>query len=157
MSQPTREDTDVLGKRVLAQFIDIVTTLAIATGILTIGSLVVSGLSVGIGSGVGTLLTGGVLFIVGLILLGTYAYRILLEAYWGGQTFGKRLVGIKVVSTEGGEPSLLAVTIRNLPAGLIYAAIFYVLAHIIGLISIGISDTRQRLFDRIAGTTVVKE
>jgi uncharacterized RDD family membrane protein YckC len=66
-----------------------------------------------------------------------------------GQTLGKRLFGLQVVTLDGRGPSTGAIFVRNL-SRLVDSVPFY----LIGIIFMLSSRPRQRLGDRFAGTTV---
>jgi uncharacterized RDD family membrane protein YckC len=57
----------------------------------------------------------------GIILGGTY---ILLSDTGNGFSAGKKIAGLKVVTTEGKEPSLKASAIRNAPVCLTFLSIY---------------------------------
>lgn len=78
-------------------------------------------------------------------------YHLVLEGT-GGQTVGKRVVGIAVVAEDGGRCSYAAAGIRTafrfvdwLPAG-----------YLLGFLSIALTERRQRLGDLAADTVVVR-
>lgn len=78
-------------------------------------------------------------------------YIVSQEATWG-QTIGKRALGIKVVKADGGEMDVDAALIR-------YVFLFFYWVGVFGLVTlltIALSDTKQRLGDRAAGTIVVR-
>ena len=85
-------------------------------------------------------------FLYGVIWLG---YSMLLEAIFGA-TVGKRLLKLRVVAIDG-NLDILHCLVRNVSK--IYWLIF-LLDFIIGGVTQG--DPRQRLFDRIARTTVTR-
>jgi len=95
----------------------------------------------------------GILF--GLIVY--IGYEPALEYRWKGQTVGKRALGIQVLNEDGTEIGPLEALIRNIPAIFFIIPYFGLLALPAALIAIGVTDKRQRLFDRLAGTVVVKE
>ncbi len=83
-----------------------------------------------------------------LIFLG---YPILAEAFAGGRTVGKALLGISVVSVDGTPVTFLAATIRNvvrlvdsLPG-----------VYLVGIIAVLATTRNQRVGDLAAGTLVV--
>lgn len=88
------------------------------------------------------------------VVLGTVAgtlYYIVLEGI-GGQTVGKAIVGIAVVSDDGSRCTYRAATVRTvlrvvdaLPA-----------AYLVGLLGIRLTVRRQRLGDVAANTVVVR-
>ena len=90
--------------------------------------------------------------IFGIFLL-NWAYFIVFEAIWNGQTPGKKAVNIRVVR-EGGRPvDLTCSAIRNLMRYADFLPGFYT----VGLLSIFFSPKYKRLGDYAAGTIVVKE
>jgi uncharacterized RDD family membrane protein YckC len=93
-------------------------------------------------------LSGGPFFIWLLIAIGYYT---VLEAR-SGQTFGKRLINLKVVKLEGAAPiDMQAAIVRNV-LRLVDGFLFYLVA----AIAVWTSDKKQRLGDRVAGTVVVR-
>lgn len=141
---PSRENTDVVGLRIGAQIVDTIVILFL----LYIPVVLVGGFG-------GLILeNGGALSSIGL-LVGvsvSFIYWFLIEGFWDGYTVGKRIFGIKVVEEDGSECSLSSALVRNLLEFI--DGMFY---YIVGLIAIAISDKRQRIGDRIAGTVVVRE
>ena len=81
--------------------------------------------------------------------LGFFVYSALLEGLFG-QTWGKRVLGLSVV-TEGHSHSLVHATIRSVPKFFWY--IFLPFDVIAGLAMEG--DPRQRFTDHIASTKVI--
>jgi len=81
--------------------------------------------------------------LVGLI------YFTLLEAK-GGQTLGKKAMGIKVVNKDGTEIDMAESLIRNILRIVDYLPFFYIL----GIIMILVTDSGQRIGDLAAGTVV---
>lgn len=79
------------------------------------------------------------------------AYFALQEAYWNGQTLGKKLVGIRVVTEEGQPIDLQASVVRNVLRIVDGFAVYLVAA-----VLVWTSSRRQRLGDRVARTVVVK-
>ncbi|MDX1665718.1 MAG: RDD family protein [Saprospiraceae bacterium] len=92
------------------------------------------------------------LFNVLLPLSGFLAYQFFSEALAGGQSWGKRLLGIRVVRLDGREPELSDYLLR---------AIFHLVdtltsSGIIAALLISSSANNQRLGDLTAHTTVVR-
>ena len=92
-----------------------------------------------------------VLFLVYFLIYN--AYFAGFEALWNGQTPGKRVIGLRVISVTGRPISVFEAILRNvvrladqLPG--IYA---------IGIVSIFVTERNQRLGDLAAGTVVVHE
>ncbi|MFB6301081.1 MAG: RDD family protein [Halobacteriales archaeon] len=76
-------------------------------------------------------------------------YSAVLEWLFG-QTVGKRLIGLVVVTKDGERPSPIAILLRNALRA-IDALVFYV----IGFLVILFTDRKQRVGDLVAGTIVV--
>jgi uncharacterized RDD family membrane protein YckC len=92
----------------------------------------------------------GIALVVTLVLI--WSYFILLEWLWNGQTIGKRLFGLRVISEDGSPASFSAVLVRNLVRLVDFLPAFYGL----GVFVIVISPKSQRLGDFAAGTYVVR-
>ncbi|MEM7213887.1 MAG: RDD family protein [Pseudomonadota bacterium] len=100
-------------------------------------------------------------------------YYILMELIWNGQTLGKRLSGLRVVSADGRSLRPYAVTVRNMmkemevfvpgtalfaAEGLSTAEIFILLIWITILLIVPFTNKkRQRMGDMIAGTYVINQ
>ncbi len=93
---------------------------------------------------------GIVLFILFMILFG---YFILFEAFWNGQTPGKKLLGIRVLRDGGYPIDFSASLIRNLIRVGEELLGFYLIAAISALIS----SENKRIGDFAAGTIVVRD
>ena len=99
----------------------------------------------------------------------TWFYGGLFEALWNGQTPGKRLLGIRVVSVEGQPITPFQAILRNIlrevdaqpmwfiPTGLPIIPIIPVWLYQVGLLAAMLNDRFQRLGDLAAGTMVVVE
>jgi len=85
-------------------------------------------------------------FLYGIVWL---LYSMLLETVWGA-TIGKRLLSLRVVAIDG-NLDIMHCLVRNISK--IYWLLF-LLDFIVGGVTQG--DPRQRLFDRIARTTVTR-
>lgn len=97
----------------------------------------------------GAVATGVIALATVLIFLG---YHVLGEVWWGGQTIGKRLMRVKVVTDDGGPVGFVTSLIRTamrlvdiLPVG-----------YGVGLVSAMASSKSQRLGDMAAGSLVVR-
>ena len=95
----------------------------------------------------------GVILLVVVIFLILYGYPAAAETLWDGRTLGKAMLGIRVITTEGG------------PVGFRHAAIRAMLATVdfwlppgglIALTSALVTRRSQRLGDLAAGTIVVR-
>lgn len=78
-----------------------------------------------------------------------WGYYVYFETKWNGQTPGKRVLRMRVITTEGAPISLPNAAIR----GLIRVVDLY----FIGVVSILVTSKSQRLGDLAAGTIVVME
>ncbi len=137
------------GARFAAALIDGVLFALTYAGLLLALSLLIS-----VGGGaiseflLGLLATGSVL---GYMLL-----TLILHAVWRGQTIGKRVMGLRVVTVEGYPAGWLALTLRAIVLP-IDVLIPLPIPGVLGLASIALSERRQRLGDMVAGTVVVSE
>lgn len=107
-------------------------------------------------------------FIILVILIPLLFYTPVSELLMGGQTVGKRILNLKVVSLDGGEPTLGQVLLRwfmrfyewgciifVLFWGNIMGIGFLLLGGITSIIIIVLNGKSQRLGDIVAGTVVV--
>lgn len=130
-----------LGERISARLID----LAIFFGLYLLF------LALGILTAISNFSTA---FIVLLAIYGaSYVfYNLICEIFMNGQSVGKRLMKIKVISIDGGQASIGQYFIRWL-----FRLVDFVLTgQIGGLICIAVSEKKQRIGDIVAGTTVIK-
>jgi uncharacterized RDD family membrane protein YckC len=95
-------------------------------------------------------LIGIAIFVVFVIFFG---YFILFEAFWNGQTPGKKMLGIRVVRDGGYPIDFGASLVRNL----IRVAEFVLGSYALSAISATISPENKRLGDIAAGTIVVRD
>jgi uncharacterized RDD family membrane protein YckC len=82
-----------------------------------------------------------------------FFYKLLFEAFWNGQTIGKRVLGIRVVQLSGLPAGFLQVVVRNLMRVVDYLPANY----LVGAVVVLASRHHQRLGDMVAGTVVVRE
>lgn len=79
-------------------------------------------------------------------------YDLLCEIFMNGQSVGKKVLKIKVVSLDGGQPTFGQYLIRW-----VFRIVDFVLSFGLGgFISVAVSDKKQRIGDRVAGTTLIK-
>lgn len=112
---------------------------------------------------------GGRGFVILVVLMPMLFYTMTSELLMGGQTVGKKILHIKVVSLDGGEPSLGQVMLRWFMRfyewGFIIFFLFWgnpflgigflMIGGITSVIIMVISQKGQRLGDIVAGTVVV--
>lgn len=86
----------------------------------------------------------------GLTTIIDIVYFVGLWAFWGGQTVGKKAMGIKIVKADGSAFGLVPAIIRYVGYIISGVVIF------IGFIWIAFDANKQGWHDKIAGTYVVK-
>jgi uncharacterized RDD family membrane protein YckC len=106
-------------------------------------------------------------FVSVLFYLPVLLYGLVCEVYLNGQTFGKKLLGIQVITIEGGEPTISQFLLRwlfksiDFPFWLLFAVtqgswpwylIFFVFS---GLVCFLYTARSQRIGDLLAGTMVI--
>jgi uncharacterized RDD family membrane protein YckC len=94
-----------------------------------------------------------VAIVVLVLFLLHWGYFTLFEAFWNGQTPGKRLVGLRVIQQTGRSVGLFESMARNLMRVIDYLPAFY----FAGAVTIFCTRRQQRLGDLVAGTLVVHE
>ncbi|BAV06074.1 Uncharacterized membrane protein YckC, RDD family [Filimonas lacunae] len=87
-----------------------------------------------------------------LLFIPVLTYSLLCEVFLNGQTLGKKVARIKVISETGGKPQLHQFFIRWLTRWITYAFPFT----IVDLVSYLSTKKNQRLGDVAAGTMVIK-
>jgi uncharacterized RDD family membrane protein YckC len=85
-----------------------------------------------------------------LYFLPAFLYHLLLEIFLNGQSLGKRALRIKVITLEGGQPSISQYLIRWM-----FRTIDIGLFFLPGFFSIILSARAQRIGDMVAGTIVI--
>jgi uncharacterized RDD family membrane protein YckC len=85
-----------------------------------------------------------------LYLMPTVFYHLLLEIMMNGQSIGKKAMHIKVITLEGGQPSISQYIIRWM-FRLFDIGLFF----IPGFFSVVLTERSQRVGDIIAGTIVI--
>lgn len=86
-----------------------------------------------------------------VVLFLPLTYPLIAEAFFNGQTVGKLIMKIRVVTLEGGGPKLTSLILRwiTLPFDLVLAMGF-------GELCVFFTERQQRLGDLVAGTWVVR-
>ncbi len=132
-----------VGERIAAYLIDFGLFISIYfLAILTFG---VSGLAKNFGN----------TFMIVLVII--YAtcyvfYDLFCEVLFNGQSVGKKILKIKVISLDGAQPSIGQYFIRW-----IFRIVDLTLsANTLGFITIVVSEKKQRIGDIVAGTTIIK-
>jgi uncharacterized RDD family membrane protein YckC len=130
-----------LGERIVARLIDL--------GIF-IGLYIVFVLLAAIGllsSSPSIILTLVIIYFASFVF-----YHLICEIFMNGQSIGKRIMKIKVISLDGSQASIGQYFIR----WLFRLVDLYLTAQVGGLICIAASDKKQRIGDIVAGTAVIK-
>jgi uncharacterized RDD family membrane protein YckC len=91
--------------------------------------------------------------VIFLIFLINWGYFTLFEAFWNGQTPGKRIARIRVIQRSGRSIGLLESMARNLVRYVDQLPFFYG----VGVIAMFATRQHQRLGDLAAGTLVVRD
>lgn len=122
--------------RALAWLID----LGVRSVVLTVASM-----ALGMLGPAGT----GIYLVCTFVVL--WAYPLVFEAAWDGQTPGKRVMALRVLSIDGAPVGWLASFVRNLMRTVDMLPVGYA----IGLLASLADPAGRRLGDRVAGTIVV--
>ncbi len=92
-------------------------------------------------------------FIAAIIFVVYFGYFILFEAFWNGQTPGKKMMGLRVVRDGGYPADFASIAIRNLIRVGEFVAGLYAVSAVAALLS----PENKRLGDMAAGTIVVRD
>jgi uncharacterized RDD family membrane protein YckC len=137
------------GSRFLALAIDTFIQLALVL-VLALVALVVLWIR---SLGYQAIATWAFALLILLAFLLYYGYFAAFEALWGGQTPGKRAVGLRVISVTGQPITAFDALLRNLLRIVDQMPGIYA----VGVLSIFFTARNQRLGDLVAGTVVVHE
>ncbi|PWS28059.1 RDD family protein [Pedobacter yonginense] len=102
----------------------------------------------------GLLQAGSITFIVLVVIYGAgfVFYDLLCEIFMNGQSIGKRLLKIRVISLDGSQASLGQYFMRW-----VFRIVDFTLTSWLGaLIFVAVTENKQRLGDLVAGTTLIK-
>jgi uncharacterized RDD family membrane protein YckC len=155
--QPLTEKATVSSRGVLGTEKEVILhrIVAVIIDYIVMGFLSFFILGASVGPGLATkspgAFIGGLFMSIILIIVIWIFYGIILET-WKGQTVGKMVMGIIVVK-ENGEPcDFFAALLRNVFRIIDSLPTLY----LVGFIVIALTEKKQRLGDRLAGTVVVK-
>ncbi|RNB76427.1 RDD family protein [Brevibacillus invocatus] len=145
-----RFQTAGLGSRAAAQLIDTAILLLVNITLFIVFSIVVYGSDEQAWSDLEDFAIAILLFVLFLINAG---YFFILEAFWSGQTLGKRWMKLRVIRENGQPITFLSAAIRNLfriidvlPSG-----------YFLGALVSFFHPKDKRIGDLVAGTIVVAE
>lgn len=131
-----------LGERIVARLIDLAgfAVLYIILLILMIASFRNSG-------------TLGVVLIIIFLVIFVF-YDLVCELTMDGQTFGKKIMKIKVISLDGGQPTFGQYMMRWIFRVIDFGFIFG--WGLVALVCVAVSKNHQRIGDMLAKTTLIK-
>lgn len=127
-----------VGERIAGYFIDL---LIIIAYFIVIFFIMIGGDLIGWNS-----------WILFLFFIPVFFYHLISEVYMNGQSVGKRVMKIKVVSLDGGQASVGQYIIR----WLFRLVDFSMTNGLCALISVAVSEKKQRVGDMVAGTTLIR-
>lgn len=131
-----------LGDRVLGRILD---GLVIAAYCLVFAAVIGF-------SNIGDFIGDNIWLFILVIILPIIFYDLLCEMFLNGQSFGKKIMNIKVISLNGEQPAYSQYLIR----WLFRLIDFSLSGSLVAFITVAVTEKKQRLGDIIAGTTVVK-
>ncbi|MGC9198047.1 MAG: RDD family protein [Acidobacteriaceae bacterium] len=144
-----------VGSRFLAALLDVLVLAAFffveLIGLVLLAS---AGTLAAVGSGLASV--AGKWFVALLIFANfcvVWGYFTLFEAYWHGQTPGKRVMKLRVMKDSGRQITLFESLARNLLRVVDLLPSFY----LVGVVTMLCNRQNQRLGDLVAGTLVVHE
>jgi uncharacterized RDD family membrane protein YckC len=130
-----------LGDRIIGALID---WLIIIAYVIVIMAVFVFGRSGGF--------SGSYQVVLVLFALPPVFYDLACELFLNGQSMGKKVMGIKVISLSGEQPSFS----QYLNRWIFRLVDFTISSNMVGLIMVAATEKKQRLGDLIAGTVLVK-
>jgi uncharacterized RDD family membrane protein YckC len=141
-----------IGSRFVASLLDSLIVFAFffvqIVVLITIGAAAAAG-----AAGTSADSEGAKWFVAIIVIIDFWGYYGLFEAYWRGQTPGKRVMKIRVIKDSGRQITLFESLARNLIRVVDYMPGFY----LVGLITMLCNKRNKRLGDLAAGTIVVHE
>jgi uncharacterized RDD family membrane protein YckC len=91
--------------------------------------------------------------VIFLVFLLQWGYFTLFEAFWNGQTPGKKIARIRVMQRSGRPIGILESMARNFIRMVDQIPSFYA----VGIVAVFVTRQNQRLGDMVAGTIVVRD
>src|ERR1700761_5193159 len=127
-----------LGERILARLIDFAVFIPFVIALFIAAAAQMDNIALGI---------------FGVVLVLIYAfYDLVFEVFFNGQSLGKRVMKIKVISLDGARPKFSQYLLR----WLFRIVDFTLTLQVCGLITAAVSNKQQRVGDIVAGTTLIK-
>jgi uncharacterized RDD family membrane protein YckC len=130
-----------LGERIAARAIDL--------GLFLVSYFIIFLIGISISSFISRYVMIGLMIFFAVIFV---FYNLVTEIFMNGQSIGKRMLKIKVISVDGSQPTIGQYIIR----WLFRLVDFWMTGQVLGLIVIAVSENKQRIGDLIAKTTVIK-
>ncbi|MGG1661515.1 RDD family protein [Brevibacillus sp. NRS-1366] len=145
-----RFQTAGVGSRAAAQLVDTVILLLVNLTVFTLFSIVVFG-----ENRLFFLETENyaIAIVILFVFVLNFGYFLVLEAFWAGQTVGKKLLGIRVIRDNGQPATFLSSAIRNLFRVVDVLPTGYFLGAMVSIFH----PRDKRIGDLVAGTIVVME
>lgn len=131
-----------IGDRIIGRILDFLVLVGYGIVIFAI---------IGFGN-LGRFMDKNVWFIIFFVAFPVLFYDLLSEMFLNGQSLGKKIMGIKVISLNGGQASFSQYLIR----WLFRIVDFSFSGSLVALITVAASEKNQRLGDIVAGTVLVK-
>jgi uncharacterized RDD family membrane protein YckC len=131
-----------LGDRIIGRILDFIVLIAYGIIIFVV---------IGFGN-LERFMNNNAWFIVIFIVIPVVFYDLLSEIFLNGQSLGKKIMGIKVISLNGNQPSFGQYLIR----WLFRIVDFSFSGSFVALITVAATEKKQRLGDIVAGTVLVK-
>lgn len=132
-----------VSSRIFSHLFDLFAMMVIMTGVSFVMGIV--------GFAMGPELSAAISSLVLIVVF--FAYFIVLEAFWNGQTLGKKILSLRVAMADGTPVTRGAATYRNL----LRPADMFPGTYLVGLLSVFLNVRCQRLGDIAAGTVVIHE
>lgn len=133
-----------LGERILARLVDLGIVVAVIILIVFIPSIAAQADNIP-----ADLVTG---LAVLIFCLSYVFYDLILELTMNGQSIGKRIMKIRVVSLDGGRPKFGQFLLR----WVMRIVDFSLTGNVAAIVSVAVSEKKQRLGDMVANTTLIK-
>jgi len=135
-------DLGSLGDRIIARILDFIVLFAYGIIIFVIVEY----------GNLGRAEDGDRWLLILLVALPVVFYDLLSEIFLNGQSAGKKIMGIKVISLDGNQASFSQYLIR----WLFRIVDFSLSGSVVALIMVAVTERKQRLGDLVAGTVLVK-
>jgi uncharacterized RDD family membrane protein YckC len=142
-----------IGSRFVAILLDTVLLYFVLGVIVLIFVLFASAVGPALENKMDTLGLWFVAVMILIVFLFLWGYFALFEAFWRGQTPGKRVMKLRVIKDSGRQITLFEALARNLLRAVDYLPSLY----LVGIITMLCNKRNKRLGDLVAGTIVVHE